>query len=335
MHAAQSRLDELTKPPGSLGRLESLAVHLAGMTGQPLPTFPRKAIILLAADHGVAQEGVSAYPQAVTAQMVSNFLGGGAAINVLARQAGARVVVADFGVASDLPAHPEMLSRKLAAGTGNIAVGPAMSPEQALAAIGAGADIVGNECQTGLDLVATGDMGIANTTPSSAIVAVMTGRPVASVTGRGTGIDEATWQHKIATIEQAIRVNEPDPHEPMDVLSRLGGFEIAGLAGVMLAAAAERVPVMIDGLVSGAAALIAVALDPALKDYLIAGHCSAEPGHAAALDHLRLEPLLSLGMRLGEGTGAVLAMHLVDAAAAIIGKMSTFTEASVSKRDAV
>ncbi|HSH79684.1 MAG TPA: nicotinate-nucleotide--dimethylbenzimidazole phosphoribosyltransferase [Herpetosiphonaceae bacterium] len=331
MDAARRRQDQLTKPQGSLGRLEDLAIKVAGITRQARPRLPRKAVIVLAADHGVATEGVSAYPQVVTAQMVQNFLHGGAAINVLARQVGARVVVADLGVATEIPDHPDLVRKKIGSGTRNMTEGPAMSVEEALAAIAAGIAIVEAEIERGLDLVATGDMGIGNTTASSAIVAAITGRPVAEVTGRGTGVDDAGWERKLAAIERALAQNRPDPTDPLDVLSRVGGYEIAGLVGVILRAGAGRVPVVIDGFISGAAALIATELCPMVHDYLIAAHTSFEIGHRVMLERMELVPLLNLNLRLGEGTGAALAMHLVDDALAVLDEMATFGEAGVSE----
>ncbi len=329
---ARSRQGRLTKPPGSLGALETLSIQLAGITGMERPSITRKAVVVMAADHGVSAEGVSAYPAAVTPQMVLNFLRGGAAINVLARQAGAKVVVVDIGVAADLSAEAGLSHRKIARGTQNMAHGPAMTRAQAEAAVLVGLDVIEAELALGLDLVATGDMGIGNTTPSAAIVAVLTGAPVAEVTGRGTGVDEAGWARKVAVIERALAVNRPDPADPLDVLSKVGGLEIAGLAGLMLGAAAHRLPVLVDGFISGAAALIAAGLDPAVKPYLIAAHQSVEAGHRRALDHLDLRPLLNLDLRLGEGTGAALAMPLVEAAARLLNEMATFDEAGVSDK---
>ncbi|MBI4216202.1 MAG: nicotinate-nucleotide--dimethylbenzimidazole phosphoribosyltransferase [Chloroflexi bacterium] len=331
MAAARARQDTLTKPPGSLGRLEELSVQLAGIQGKEKPQIRHKAVFTLAADHGVAAEGVSAYPQAVTAQMVLNFLRGGAAINVLARQVGARVIVADLGVASPLPQHPQLRSHPVAPGSADLAHGPAMSREQALAAIETGIRLVEGELPQGLDAVATGDMGIANTTPSAAIAAAITGLPVARLAGRGTGIDEARLAHKIAVIEQALAINRPNPADALGVLSKVGGFEIGGLAGVMLAGAAHRLPVVIDGFISGAAALIAAGLCPQAKDYFIASHVSVEPGHRLMLEHLGLKPLMNLDLRLGEGTGAALAFTFVEAAARILSEMATFAEAGVSE----
>jgi len=330
--AARARQDTLTKPPGSLGRLESLAAQLAAITGQPIPTVARKAVIVMAGDHGVAASGVSAYPSAVTPQMVLNFVRGGAAVNVLARHAGARVVVVDVGVAADFDAHPGLLKRKIALGTQNLILGPAMTRAQAEAALQVGLDTVATEIDQGLDLVATGDMGIGNTTPSAAIVAAITGAPVAQVTGRGTGVDDAGLARKVAAIEQALSVNQPDPADALDVLTKVGGLEIAGLAGVMLGAAARRVPVVVDGFISGAAALIAAGLAPAVTGYLIPAHRSVEIGHRVLLAHLGLEPLFDLDLRLGEGTGAVLAFHLIEAAARLHAEMATFAEAGVSDK---
>jgi nicotinate-nucleotide--dimethylbenzimidazole phosphoribosyltransferase len=333
MRDARARQARLTKPPGSLGRLEELSVQLAGISGGALPSLPRKTVIVAAADHGVAADGVSAYPPAVTAQMVLNFARGGAAINVLARQAGALVVVVDVGIAADMVGVPGLIHRKIARGSQNITRGPAMSHAQAIAALEVGLDVLQAEHASGMDLVATGDMGIGNTTPSAAIVAALTGRPPAQVTGRGTGVDDAGLARKVAAVERALSVNRPDTTDALDVLAKVGGFEIAALAGVMLGAAAARVPVVIDGFISGAAALIAAGLAPQVQPYLIAAHQSVEIGHRAALQHLGLRPLLDLELRLGEGTGAVLAFHLVEAAARILAEMATFDEAGVSDKE--
>ena len=333
MAEARARQDRLTKPQGSLGRLEELSIQLAGIQGKPIPQIRHKAIITMAGDHGVVAEGVSAFPQEVTAQMVYNFLGGGAGINVITRQVGARIIVVDMGVVTELEPDPQLLSRKIAPGTQNMSQGPAMTREQAAKAIETGIEIVTTEVAKGLDIVGTGDMGIGNTTASSAVCAVMTGKPVAEVTGRGTGIADKQLTHKVKVISRALAVNRPDPKQPLDVLAKVGGFEIGGLVGVMLAAAAHRVPVVIDGFISGAAALIATALSPELKDFLIAAHVSAEAGHRLLLKYLGLKPLLDLGMRLGEGTGAALGIFLAEAAARILAEMSTFAEARVSGRD--
>lgn len=332
--AAASRQAILTKPGGSLGRLEELSIQLAGITGQARPKMARKAVIVMAADHGIAREGVSAYPSEVTPQMVLNFLQGGAAINVLARQAGARVKVVDMGVAYTFGDLPGLIQRKIDHGTHSITAGPAMTRAQAEQAVQIGIDLAAAEVENGLDLIATGDMGIGNTTPSSAIVAAFTGLPPAQVTGRGTGVDDTGLARKIAAIETALSVNRPDPTDALDVLHKLGGFEIAGMAGVMIGAAARRIPVVVDGFISGAAALVAAELLPAVRPYLIAAHLSVEIGHRAIWNRLGLRPLLDLNLRLGEGTGAALAFHLVEAAARILDEMATFGEAGVSDKPA-
>jgi nicotinate-nucleotide--dimethylbenzimidazole phosphoribosyltransferase len=331
--AARLRQSQLTKPEGSLGQLEALSIQLAGIQGNPRPTIARKGVIVMAGDHGVTQEGVSAYPAEVTPQMVMNFLHGGAAINVLARQAGAHVVVVDVGVASELPDLPGLLRRKVACGTANMTRGPAMTCEQTEQAIRVGMEIVQSEIDAGLDLVATGDMGIGNTTPSSAIAAAFTGLPVRQVTGRGTGLDDGGLDRKVAMIERALLVNRPDPSDAMDVLMKVGGLEIAGLAGVILGAAARRVPVVIDGFISGAAALVAAELSPQVKPYLIAAHQSVEIGHRAILARLGLRALINLDLRLGEGTGAALAFHVIEGAVRILNEMATFAEAGVSGKE--
>jgi nicotinate-nucleotide--dimethylbenzimidazole phosphoribosyltransferase len=325
---AQRHLDTLTKPPGSLGRLEELAARLVAVTGRA-PSVSRPVIFTFAADHGVVAEGVSAYPQSVTAQMVENFLRGGAAVNVLARQAGARVVVADFGVATLLGAAPGLVSRRFGPGTRNIAVGPAMTREQAIAAVEVGVTLADDVIVTGADFLGTGEMGIGNTTAASAITAAITGADPDAVTGRGTGIDDEGRRRKVAVVRRALEVNHPDAGDGLDVLAKVGGFEIAGLVGVMLAGAARRVPVAVDGFIAGAAALIAVTLAPHARHALFASHRSAEPGHAIALAHLGLAPYLELDMRLGEGTGAALFVQLARAAAAIYGEMATFKSAGV------
>ncbi len=328
---AKARQKNLTKPPESLGWLEEISIQLAGMKADPLPDVKRKAVIIMAADHGVALEGVSAFPVEVTSQMVMNFLRGGAAVNVLARQAGAGVTIVDIGVVADFdPSLPGLLHYKVSRGTRNMAKGPAMTRREAEKAIAVGMDVLAQVAEKGLDLVATGDMGIGNTTPSSAIVAVITGLPVADVTGRGTGLNDDGLAHKIDIIEQAIALNKPNPKDALDVLCKVGGLEIAGLAGVMIAAASRRIPVVVDGFISTAAAMIAVGLVPDVKNYLFSAHNSVEIGHRAMLQYLGLNPLLDLNLRLGEGTGAVLAFHLIEAASRILREMATFAEAGVS-----
>lgn len=329
---AQRRLDQLTKPPGSLGRLEELARRLVEITGQCPPAIERPVIFTLAADHGVAAEGVSAYPQVVTAQMVDNLLSGGAAVNVLARHVGADVVVADLGVAGPLADRPGLVRKPIGPGTGNIARGPAMTRGQAIAALTAAAELVEAERARGADAIGTGDMGIANTTAASAVVAALTGARVEDVTGLGTGIDPERWRRKVAVIERALEVNRPDSADGLDVLAKVGGFEIAGLAGVVLAGAAHRLPVFLDGFIAGAAALCAVRIKPEARHCLIASHRSVEPGHRHVLETLGLDPYLDLGMRLGEGTGAALCIGLARAAVAILAEMATFKSAGVSDR---
>lgn len=329
--AAQARLDALTKPAGSLGRIEELAVRLAGITGDALCTFPRKTVFVFAADHGVTAEAVSAFPPAVTGQMVANFVRGGAAINVLARRAGADVIVADFGV-FEPPAAGGVLARRIGPGTANMADGPAMSREQAVASVAAGRDLAADAIAGGATLIATGEMGIGNTTAASAITAAITGRPAAEVTGHGTGISAAALAHKGAVVERALRTNAPDPADPLDVLAKVGGFEIGGIAGAIIGAAERRVPVVLDGFITGAAALIAAGIAPGVEAFMVASHRSVERGHVAVLAHLGLRPLFDLDLRLGEGTGAALAMRLVDDAVAIRDEMATFDEARVAGR---
>ncbi|HSN05558.1 MAG TPA: nicotinate-nucleotide--dimethylbenzimidazole phosphoribosyltransferase, partial [Nitrospira sp.] len=310
---AQARLDRLTKPLGSLGRLEEVAAHYVMITGEVNPAVPRGVVFTFAADHGVAQEGVSAYPREVTPQMVLNFLRGGAGVNVLARHAGVDVRVVDIGVDHDFGPVPELIAKKVMRGTRNLLVEPAMTRTQVEQALSVGFELAGQAAQEGIGLIGTGEMGIGNTTPSAAITAVMTGRPVAEVTGRGTGIDDAGHARKVAVIQQALDLHRPDRTDALDVLAKVGGLEIGGLAGVILGAAAARVPVVLDGFIAGAAALIAVSLQPRCREYLIASHRSVERGHQAILDHLGVKPLLDLDLRLGEGTGACLGMNLVCA----------------------
>ncbi|HMZ98534.1 MAG TPA: nicotinate-nucleotide--dimethylbenzimidazole phosphoribosyltransferase [Nitrospira sp.] len=330
---AQRRLDRLTKPLGSLGRLEELAVHYARITGDVKPNVPRGVVFTFAADHGVAMEGVSAYPSEVTPQMVLNFLRGGAGVNVLARHTGVEVRVVDIGVAYDFGVVPGLIQKKIMRGTNNLLREAAMTRAQATEALQVGIDLATEAAQEGVGLIGTGEMGIGNTTPSAGITAVMTGRPVAEVTDRGTGIDEAGHARKVSVIEQALNRHRPDKADALDVLAKVGGLEIAGLAGLMLGAAAARVPVVLDGFIAGAAALMAVALQPLCRDYLIASHRSVERGHQATLECLALKPLLDLDLRLGEGTGACLGMGLVQASIKILTEMATFDEAGVTERD--
>jgi nicotinate-nucleotide--dimethylbenzimidazole phosphoribosyltransferase len=327
---AQQLLDGKTKPRRSLGRLEELACRLAAMSGSAELTLPAKAVVVMAADHGVAEEGVSAYPSEVTAQMVANFARGGAAINVLARQVGAEVFVVDMGTRSTTEPLPGVRAPRLACGTANMTRGPAMSRELTVAALEVGIRLAGELTRDRIGLIGVGDMGIGNTTAASALTAAFTGVPPADLTGRGTGIDDATFQCKVAMIERALAVNRPNLTDPLDVLAKLGGLEIAGLAGLMLGAAAARLPVVLDGFITGAAALAAFRVCPMVRDYQIASHRSVEPGHRLILQELDLPPLFDLGMRLGEGTGAVLAMPLIEASIRILREMATFTSAGVA-----
>jgi nicotinate-nucleotide--dimethylbenzimidazole phosphoribosyltransferase len=332
MRRAAERQARLTKPPGSLGRLETLAEHVAGITGEDRPRLERRLVVVAAGDHGVTRQGVSAYPPEVTGQMVANFLGGGAAINVLAEHAGARVRIVDAGVASATPENPYLVRLRLRPGTHDITRGPAMSRELAARAIVEGIALLEAErAGEGADIVACGEMGIGNSTSAAAIVAAVTGRPPRAVTGRGTGIDDERFEAKVAAVERSLDINQVDPSDGVGLLAGLGGFEIGVLAGVYLGAAADRVPAVVDGLISGAAALIAVAIEPEVRAYLIASHQSVEAGHAATLEHLGLEPLLDLGMRLGEGTGAALGISLCVAACRLLDEMATFEEAGVSE----
>jgi nicotinate-nucleotide--dimethylbenzimidazole phosphoribosyltransferase len=334
MAAARYRQDELTKPLGSLGRLEAISVHLAGIFGQPVPVIRGKKVILAAADHGVVAEGVSAYPPEVTAQMVLNFLSGGAAINVLARHIGAAVVIVDAGVAAELPPHQALRSAKIGWGTASIARGPAMSREQAVQALEYGISMAEEAVDQGADLVGTGDMGIGNTTPSSAVTAAITRVEAASVTGRGAGLSDEGLRHKVGMVRQALEVNQPDPDDALNVLAKVGGFEIGLLAGVILGTASCRRAVVLDGFISGAAALVAYGLCRQVRDYCLASHLSVEPGHKVMLDYLGLKPLLDLEMRLGEGSGAALGMVVIEAAARCLAEMATFAEAGVSEKRA-
>lgn len=336
MDRAQLRLDHLTKPQGSLGRLESLAKQVVGITGMESPKLARKVIFTLAADHGIVREGVSAYPQEVTAQMVYNFLRKGAGINVLAEHVGAKVIVADLGVAVKIKVDKGLSGNfrdaKIGFGTKNFVKGPAMTRMEATRSIEAGIALLDEAWKKGLDIAGTGDMGIGNTTPSSAITAVITGKPVADVTGRGTGLDDDGLNKKISAIEKGIAINNPIPGDGIDVLAKVGGFEIGGLAGVMLAAASRRVPVVIDGFISGAAALIAYTIDKRSRDYMIASHRSVEKGHRIILEYLGLEPIFDLNLRLGEGTGAALGISIIEASIKILTEMATFDSAAVSQK---
>jgi nicotinate-nucleotide--dimethylbenzimidazole phosphoribosyltransferase len=329
MEKTQSRLDNLTKPQGSLGVMESIARKVAGITGEITPLIRQKTCILMAGDHGVVEEGVSAYPREVTAQMVMNFLAGGAAMNVLSRHVGAELVVVDIGVACDFPEHPLLQKKKVAYGTMNMCKGPAMTPGQALKALETGYEIAGACLDRGSDLIGIGEMGIGNTTPSTALLSVFSGVPVEQITGRGTGVDDERLKLKIKAIEKALEVNCPSPSQPLEALARVGGLEIAGLTGVILGCAARRIPVVLDGFISGAAALVASMMNPYVKDYLLASHLSEERGHSLMLEIIGVKPILYMNMRLGEGTGAVLAMSIVEAALKILNEMATFSSAGI------
>ncbi|AJS61584.1 nicotinate-nucleotide--dimethylbenzimidazole phosphoribosyltransferase [Paenibacillus sp. IHBB 10380] len=329
MVAAQAHIANLTVPPGSLGKLEKLAVQLAGITGEVKPTFTKREVIIMAADHGVCEEGVSAFPQEVTPQMILNFLAGGAAVNVLARHADAEVACVDIGVMSDL-SHPNLLSRKVRYGTANMAKGPAMTHDEAIQSILTGVQVVQEAVQRGVRLFVTGEMGIGNTTASAAVMCALSNIEVQDAVGRGTGLDDAKLLHKINVVEQALRVNSPDASDPLDVLAKVGGLEIGGLVGVILGAAAHRCPVVIDGFISSAAALIAQRISPIASEYMIVSHVSHEQGHRLLLEQLNLSPALHLDMRIGEGTGGVICLHLIDAACKIVSEMATFESAGIS-----
>ena len=339
MARAETRQQNLTKPPGSLGRLEEVSIRLAGIFGTERPSIGGKAVIVAAGDHGVVAQGVTGYPQEVTAQMVLNFLAGGAAISVMSRHLGIRQVIVDAGVAVEIPAFAgmtggvEFRSLKIGRGTADISQGPAMSREEAIRCLEEGIKLAVEVIESGVDLLATGDMGIGNTTASSVITAAVTGHSPEETTGEGTGRTPEEMQHKIGVVRTTLEVNTPDANDGLDLLAKVGGFEIGVLAGVILGAAMMRKPVVVDGFISGAAALVANAVCPAACDYMMASHVSAERGHRAALAGLGLTPLLDLGMRLGEGTGAALAMPIIEAAAATLSEMATFAEAGVSDRE--
>jgi nicotinate-nucleotide--dimethylbenzimidazole phosphoribosyltransferase len=335
---ARARTGQLVMPPRALGYLHAIGEQLCGIQGTLRPSVRDKAILVMAGDHGIVAEGVSPYPQAITGAMIQTFLAGGAGINVIARRVGAEVWVADMGIipeldAASMPNSSRLLVRKVAPGTANFARGPAMAPEQAHKAILTGFELASSLIRKGVDLLGTGDMGIGNTTPSAAIGAVITGKSLEEMVGRGTGIDDLGLVRKRDAIRRGLELNRPDGQNGLDVLAKVGGFEIGGIAGVVLAGAYHRKPVVIDGLISTAGALIAHVLCPKVADFLIAGHCSEEPGHRHMLNHLKLRPILDLGMRLGEGTGGALAMSLVEAAVGVITEMMTFAEAGVPDKE--
>ena len=326
----RDRLNKLAIPSGSLGRLEEFATVYASIKGSINAPIRHKVVFTMAGDHGVSSEGVSAFPQEVTRQMVENFLEGNATVNIFARHVGARVVIVDCGVNAEFEPREGLKIKKVGYGTGNIAHGPAMSTEQAIQSLEVGIEVLNEEFCNGLDIVATGDMGIANTTPSSAIIACLTELDVSKVTGRGTGLDNWEVERKIGIIERALDINELDPSDPIDVLAKIGGFEIGGIAGLCLAAASHKIPVLIDGFISTAAALIACAIEPKVNGYIIASHVSAENGHRIALEKLGKKAILDLNLRLGEGTGAVLGINLVEAGVKILTQLATFSKGRVS-----
>lgn len=331
---ALARLDNLTKPPGSLGYLEEIAWRLAAIQGKEKPSIGKKRVYTLAGDHGVTEEGVSPYPKEVTPQMVLNFLSGGAAINVFSRHVGAEVKVVDVGVAYDFPPEtPNLIMKKVRPGTANFAKGPAMTEEEALKALKVGLDLADEAAKDGVSLLGVGEMGIGNTTPSAALLSVFTGLAPEDAVGRGTGSDEAGMARKAAAIRKGISVNAPNSADPLDVLTKLGGLEIAGMTGVFLGAAVNGIPVLADGFISGAAALTAVKMCPFVGDYLFLSHLSEERGHKMLVEALGQRPIFDLGLRLGEGTGAALSMSLVEAAAKMLSEMATFAEAGVSNRE--
>jgi nicotinate-nucleotide--dimethylbenzimidazole phosphoribosyltransferase len=332
MEKAQKKLDNKTKPIGSLGRLEEFARRFAAITGSMEPDTAKKVIYTFAADHGVTEEGVSAFPREVTPQMVFNFLNGGAGVNVLARHNDIEVRVVDVGVDHDFGETDGLILKKIARGTRNFTRGPAMEREEALAAIGVGIELADQAKRELVSMVGTGEMGIGNTTPSSAIIAAVSGLPVWEVTHRGTGISESALANKIRVIEQGLAINSPDPNDPLDVLARVGGLEIAAITGLVLGCAAKSIPVVIDGFISTAGALIAYELNSNVKDYIFAAHQSVEIGHRFMLERIGVEPILDLRMRLGEGTGAALAMGLIEAGVKVLKEMATFQEAGVSEQ---
>ncbi len=329
---AQERLEQLIMPHWALGRLMDLALDLAGIGGGITPTVKRKLILVMAADHGVAATGVSRFGQEVTVQMVQSYFAGVAGCNVLARQAGAKIAVVDMGIAGELTgvAADLVIKRKVARGTADFTRGPAMTREQAIQALEAGIEVT-RAFADEVDLFGTAEMGIGNTTSSSAIVAALCRLSAAAATGRGSGLNDEQMERKIAIVEQGLAVNQPAADDPLDVLAKVGGFEIAGIAGQILGAAALRKPIVVDGFISTAGALVAAKLAPACTDFMIASHRSMERGHLAALAELGKEPLLDLNFRLGEGTGAAMAMNLVEGAVAILTEMATFAEAAVSQ----
>ncbi|GAA0474052.1 hypothetical protein Aca07nite_44480 [Actinoplanes capillaceus] len=333
MTAARELQARLTKPAGSLGVLEELSVRLAGLAGVCPPPLPEPATVaVFAGDHGVHAQRVTPWPQEVTAQMVANFVAGGAVVNAFARQAGADVMVVDVGVAIPLHGGPNLLDANVRRGTRDMTAGPALTREEALAAVEVGIQVATTLVDQGARALLTGDMGIANTTPAATLIAAFTGASAAAATGRGTGVDDETYQHKISVVAAALQRHAPDPADPLGVLAAVGGLEHAALTGFILGAAARRVPVIVDGVIAASAAVAAAAFAPDSVAAMVAGHRSAEPGAGVALTHLGLDPLLDLGMRLGEGSGAVLALPVVSAAVRVLHEVATFDSAGVSEK---
>ena len=330
MIAAQKKLDSLTKPLGSLGKLEEIVVKLAGISCSPFPKADNKVTVVMCGDNGVVEEGVSSCPKSVTASVTCNFTRGITGINVFSKLTGARIVIVDIGVDADIP-YTAILNRKIRNGTWNMAKGPAMSLEEAIRGIQTGIDIVKELKAEGINLIGTGEMGIGNTSTSSAVTAVLTGRPIDSIVGVGSGLSREAYRNKIEVIRRSIEVNKPDPNAPLDVLAKVGGFDIAGLAGCFLGAAIYRVPIVIDGFISAVSALIATRIHPGARDYMLPSLGSAEPGTEAVMKALNMEPMLKLDMRLGEGTGAALGYQLIDAALAAYTQMGSFTDASIEQ----
>ncbi|MDC7224935.1 MAG: nicotinate-nucleotide--dimethylbenzimidazole phosphoribosyltransferase [Spirochaetales bacterium] len=327
---ARARQNELTKPKGALGRLEELSINLAGIKRTVYPELPRKAVITFAGDHHtVHEEKIASAPMEVTVQMMANFVNGGAGVNALCRATGARVAVADMGVALPYPEMP-IYRKSVGKGAANITKGPAMTREQAIQSLEGGMEVLFAEAEKGLDIVGIGEMGIGNTTPASAIMSLLSGTPVEQITGPGAGITDEVIARKVEVIKTALKINQPDKTDGLDILCKIGGFEIGGMAGAMIAAASRDIPVLVDGFISTAAALLAITVAPACEPFLIPSHFSAETGYSHAMDFMKRKPLLDLGMRLGEGSGAAMAMALCDGACSIINTMSTFAEASVA-----
>lgn len=330
VNRAQERLNGLTKPIGSLGRLEDFVKQLVGISGELFPKVDRKTVIIMCADNGVVEEGVSSCPKSVTSAVTNNFMRGITGINVLTGHSGSDIVVVDLGVDDDITCEG-ILNRKIRRGTWNIAKGPAMSREEAVAAIETGINIVGDLKRKGVKLLGTGEMGIGNTTTSSAVAAVLTGCKAEEMVGRGAGLSQEAYLNKIHIVEKAIEINNPDPEDAIDVLAKVGGFDLAGLAGCYIGAAAYRLPIVIDGFISAAAALAAIKIKAEVRNFMFPSHGSAEPGNDKIMKAIGMEPVLNLGMRLGEGTGAALAFHIIDAAVAAYTRMGTFQDAQIEQ----